>query len=169
LRQDWAGDLVDETRSIAVSPDEPAPFAERGRAYHALGEDKAAIVDLRQVTALVPSEPDAWSSLCQEEGMSGAFDDALADCDRSLRLRARNAAAFDSRGLVFLRTGKFAKAIVDYGNAIRLAPGAASPLYGRGIAERRLGNVAGAAADLAAAQQLEPGIAAEFARIGLVP
>ena len=62
----------------------------------------------------------------------------MKDCDDALKINPNYADAFDSRGMVDLKSGKFSKAIADYDAALRLDPKhasarqAAQRQYGRG-------------------------------------
>jgi tetratricopeptide (TPR) repeat protein len=91
----------------------------------------------------------------------------MADCNEAIRLEPDVAAAFDSRGLTFLKLGQWASAITDYNAALRLDPKLPSALYGRGFARLKTGDRAGGDADIAAAEAVERNIAEKFARYGL--
>ena len=86
---------------------------------------------------------------------------ALADCDRALKLHPDTAAYLDSRGLVRLRRGEYDQAIADYTRALKLQPDLAWSHYGRGVAELREGRKDQGQADIDAAIKLQPDIAAE--------
>jgi tetratricopeptide (TPR) repeat protein len=77
------------------------------------------------------------------------------------------AAAFDSRGLTYLKLGKWESAIADFNSALRLDPKLPNARYGRGFAKLKRGDPAGGNADIAAAKTVEPNIEGEFARYGL--
>jgi tetratricopeptide (TPR) repeat protein/predicted aspartyl protease len=112
--------------------------------------------------------PNVLNSRCWLRAVTGReLDKALADCNRSLRLRPKMANVLDSRGLVQLRLGAFDQAITDYDAAITIEPRAAMSLYGRGIAKERTGDAAGAKADFAAAMAINPKTADRFSRFGV--
>jgi len=90
----------------------------------------------------------------------------MADCNEAIRLEPDVAAAFDSRGLTYLKLGQWALAITDYNAALRLDPKLPSALYGRGFAKLKMGDRAGDA-DIAAAEAAERNITGKFARYGL--
>jgi tetratricopeptide (TPR) repeat protein len=98
--------------------------------------------------------------------MLGDLQAALADCNQAVRL-APNAAAYDSRGVTFLKLGKWQAAISDFDSALRLDPKLASSLYGRGFAELKRGDRTGGNSDIAAAKALDRNILEYFARYGL--
>ena len=94
------------------------------------------------------------------------LQDALNDCDRSLRLLPTNKNAYDSRGFTYLKMGKFDAAIADYEKALALDPNLATSLYGRGLARLKKGDSKGDD-DIKQAQQHDPDIAKTFSSYGL--
>ena len=80
------------------------------------------------------------------------LQDALNDCDRSLRLLPTNKNTYDSRGFTYLKLGRFAQAIADYDAALARSPRDPGSLYSRGLARLR-GRIdpEGGRADLTAA------------------
>jgi tetratricopeptide (TPR) repeat protein len=95
------------------------------------------------------------------------LDQALKDCNESLRLRPNDANTLDSRGLVYLKLSNLDKAIDDYDAVVKLNPKAAGSLYGRGIAKQKKGDRAGGKADIVAAKAARPEIAELFVRYGV--
>ena len=98
--------------------------------------------------------------------MLGQLEQALADCNESLRLKS-DPYTFDSRGLVHLKMGRYDAAIADYDAVLRQLPDFADSLYGRALAKRKRGDAAGSEADLAASKALRPDVAQEFAKYGV--
>jgi tetratricopeptide (TPR) repeat protein len=94
---------------------------------------------------------------------------ALGDCNASLRVAPRSAAALDSRGLVNLKRGDYQAALADYEAALALEPNRGHFMYGRGLARERLGQTAEGSADLVAAEAAEPGVAQAYAGYGYIP
>ncbi|MBV9970460.1 MAG: tetratricopeptide repeat protein, partial [Xanthobacteraceae bacterium] len=94
------------------------------------------------------------------------LDQALADCNESLRLRT-DPYTLDSRGLVHLKLGHYDEAIADYDAVLKTIPDFPDSLYGRGLAKRKRGDAAGSDADLGRAKALRTDIAEEFARYGI--
>ncbi len=93
--------------------------------------------------------------------------EALGDCNQALRLRAGDANALDSRGLVYLKMRSPDLALADYDAALKSDPKRAHWLYGRSLARRMKGDRAGADADLAGALRGDPGIVAKYATYGV--
>lgn len=169
--KDGAGALDDAQR---LDQDLPAQSHQRlglARAFERLEQPRRA---LAQWDLWVPAHPhdlqlDAvLNSRCRTRMLLGAeLDKALADCDRAIALRDKEASYLDSRGWVQLRRGEPRKALADYERALALKPDSAWTLYGRGIARGRLGEIEAGRADLEAARKLSSTIDAEAARWGL--
>ena len=92
---------------------------------------------------------------------------SLEDCSKALQLDSSNAATYDSRGLIYLKTGQVAAAIDDYSSALRLDPKLASALYGRGLAKLKQGDKAGGDTDISAAKTIQADIGDDFTRYGV--
>jgi len=73
--------------------------------------------------------------------------EALADCDRALKLDARNAHAWNNRGLTRQETSDLNGALADFDRAIALAPRQADHYSNRGRAWLAQGKSAEAEAD----------------------
>jgi hypothetical protein len=93
---------------------------------------------------------------------------ARADCDRAIAMGV-GAGAFDTRGLLNLRSGDFEAAWADYDVAVRAAPASAHQLYGRGLAALRLGREEAGHADIAAAAALDASVVAAYQSYGVEP
>ncbi|MGN8545249.1 tetratricopeptide repeat protein [Bradyrhizobium sp. 13971] len=92
---------------------------------------------------------------------------ALEDCNKALQSGPANAATYDSRGLIYLKTGELGAAIADYSSALRIDPKLASALYGRGLAKLKQGDKAGGNIDMAAAKAIQGSIGDDFTRYGV--
>ena len=124
--------------------------------------------DFEEASRLTPGDAVVWNSRCWAKAVVGEkLQQALADCNESLRLAPNTADTIDSRGFVYLKLGEFDKSLADYNDALRLNPSLVSSLYGRGLVRMRKGDSAGANADMAAAKALQPTIAQDFAVYGI--
>lgn len=95
------------------------------------------------------------------------MQEAVADCDESLRLAPNVANTLENRGFAYLKMGQYERAIADYDAGLRLNPGnRADYLYGRGLAKLKKGDASGAA-DIAAAKALHEKIDKEFESYGV--
>lgn len=242
-RHDYAHALEDFTRAIAMSPQEPDYYYERGEAHLGNSQPDLALADFGEAIRLKPddvqvlmaraelrasrhepaeaivadlkavdhagagvsetrvqlgnlyqyagdlpaaiAEYSAWiaaherediamprvlNSRCWARAQLGQeLERALEDCDKALRLRPKNAAILDSRGLVYLRAGKYDQAIADYDASLKARPNTPWVLYCRGLAKQRKGPPGAGQADIDAALAQEPAVAQRAVKIGLTP
>lgn len=139
--------------------------------YERLGDTDAGIAELDQWIPAHPEDsrmPVALNERCWLRATAGQdLDQAIADCDRALKLRPHTASYLDSRGLAHLRKGDADKALADFDAALALNPKLALSLYGRSLIEGNKGDKAKADADMAAALALEPKIGIRAKKFGL--
>jgi TonB family protein len=162
--------LIDLDTAVQVEPVSYNIRMARGTILHAAGLADKAVADIDIGVRIAPAQnqPAAYNDRCFFLARIGRAQDGLADCDRSLMMRPRNAATLDSRGYAYLRLGQYQMAIRDYDSALRINPKIAAALYGRGVAKLKLGDRRGEA-DMNAAKQLTPGIAEQMADVGVTP
>jgi len=65
--------------AIALAPDAPDPYLNRGIAYEALGDWTKAIADYDQVLALNPEDAIAYNNRGNAKGGQGNWPGAVAD------------------------------------------------------------------------------------------
>ena len=153
-----------------LEPKDADAFNRRGTAHLRKGEYERAITDQTEAIRFNPKHAKAFNDRCWAATIVGrALQQALADCNESLRLDGNDPDALASRGFTYLKLGQLADAIVDYDAALKVAPKHASSLYGRGVVKLRQGDVEGGNADLATATAIQANIADEFARYGVAP
>ena len=145
-----------------------------GDLYESAGQPVPALIEYSKWIDSHPRDnlfmPRALNSRCRSRALAGQeLEQALGDCNASLRMRPNTAAYLDSRGLVYLRKNDYDKAIADYNAALHLQPNSAWSLYGRGLAKLRKGLTADGQTDVAAANALEPKMAEHAARYGITP
>jgi tetratricopeptide (TPR) repeat protein len=161
--------IQDYDQAIRLQPFFTASFLSRGNAYQVKGDYDRAIEDYDRAIYLEPAYADAFNARCWTRAIANTeLEAALADCDESLRLRADNAAALDSRGFVYFRMGSYDKAIANLDNALSRYPNANS-LYVRGLSKRMRHDIAGGDADIAAAKTLDPKVVEQYAAYGVRP
>jgi tetratricopeptide (TPR) repeat protein len=120
------------------------------------------------LTKLEPANAGHWNSRCWARAIVGKeLQEAVADCNESLRLRPGDAETFDSRGFAYLKLGDFEKSIADYDAALKIDPKKAYSLYGRGFAKQKKGDQADGDADMSAAKAIRADIADIFTRYGV--
>jgi tetratricopeptide (TPR) repeat protein len=98
---------------------------------------------------------------------AGANEQAKADFDHAIALRATDAANFAGRARAKLGLQDLPGAIADYSEAIRIAPGNTSLYLGRGHVHYVRGDQIGAIADFTEAIRLNPESASAYNRRGL--
>ena len=145
-----------------------------GNLYQYAGDLPAAIAEYSAWIAAHEREdiamPRVLNSRCWARAQLGQeLERALEDCDKALRLRPKNAAILDSRGLVYLRAGKYDQAIADYDASLKARPNTPWVLYCRGLAKQRKGPPGAGQADIDAALAQEPAVAQRAVKIGLTP
>lgn len=141
--------------------------------YESLGAEAEAVTQLDQWIAAHPEDsrlPQALNSRCWTRTLANVdLPDAIADCNKSLRLRPHIPATIDSRGLAYLRSGDLDRAAKDFEAALALDPKLAWSLYGRGIVRIRQGQKTDGQADMAAAVAIRPNIARMAEHYGIAP
>lgn len=167
-QHDYASAIADFSEAIRLAPQNAISFYTRANTYLDRGDYARAIADYDQAIRLQPNNAGWLNGRCWARAVWGQqLDQALADCDASLRI-ADEPNTLDSRGLVHLRRGAFQAAFADYDAAVRGANLIGS-LYGRGVARLRLGQTAEGQADIAAATARDAGVADRFAAYGVTP
>ena len=109
----------------------------------------------------------AFSKRCYVLTIVGRAQQALADCNVSVRLQPNNPDGLDNRGFAYLMLGQFDRAITDYDSVLKLNPKTASSLYGRGVAKLKKGDSNDGTSDILAAKAIQRDIAEQFARVGV--
>jgi tetratricopeptide (TPR) repeat protein len=162
--------LADYNEAIKTNPNSIYAYNNRGAAFQRKGDFARAAADYGEVTRLQPNNLDAWSARCWVRALSpGQTQQALADCNAALKIKADAFDVLDTRGFVFLKLGQTDNAIKDFDAALKGDPKLAGSLYGRGLAKLRKGDRNGGSTDMAAAKALKSDIAEEFSRYGLKP
>jgi tetratricopeptide (TPR) repeat protein len=167
-KSDYGNAIADYSWAIKLDPKSAYAFSSRGALFQRRGDYARAAADYGEVTQLQPDNFEAWSMRCWVRAISpGQTQQALADCNQALRIKADAADALDTRGFIHLKLGQYDIAIKDYDAALRGDPKNAGSLYGRGLAKSKSGDRDSGTADIAAAKVLKPNIAEEFARYGI--
>ena len=81
---------------------------------------------------------------------------AIEDFNNAIRLKPDNAAAYNSRGAIFIKFGQYQMAIEDLNNTIRLKPDDADAYNNRGTIYTKLGQYQMAIEDFNNAIRLKP-------------
>lgn len=155
--------------AIRLDPKYANAYYQRAIAWHARRDYERAIADygkaiIFNATPLAGS----YAGRCSARAAAGRdLQEALIDCDNSLRVRPGHTDTIARRGFIYLRLDRLVEAIADYEAALKVDPKLASALYGRGVARLRNGDAAGGRADIAAAVAIRSDIAEQFSQYGV--
>ncbi|OQW57285.1 MAG: hypothetical protein A4S17_04795 [Proteobacteria bacterium HN_bin10] len=166
---DVEGALGDFGSAIRHNPHFTAAYISRASVYEAQRDYDRALLDYDQVLRIAPDFGPAYNARCWLKTLSGRdLISARSDCDRAIDMGV-GANAYDTRGLLNLRSGQFEAAWADYDRAVTLSPASAHQLYGRGLAALGLGREEAGRADIAAAIALDAAVAGAYQTYGFVP
>ena len=140
-------------------------YYQRGNAKLMQSDYRKAIEDYTLSLEIVKHEPSALHERCWARAVLNIeLENALSDCNESLRLKPNDPETLAGRGYLYLKLGFLRTAILDYNAAIEGQPNTASFHYGRATAKLHSGDMDGADADFLVARALDPKIDAVFAR-----
>ena len=106
--------LADYNEAIKTNPNSIYAYNNRGAVFQRKGDFARAAADYGEVTRLQPNNIDAWSARCWVRAISpGQTQQALADCNAALKIKADAADVLDTRGFVYLKLGQTDNAIKD--------------------------------------------------------
>jgi tetratricopeptide (TPR) repeat protein len=147
----------------AAGADLTIAYYNRANARLQKGEYRKAIDDYSKAIDHDPQNASALHERCFARAVIGVdLEDALSDCNESLRIRPNDSETLGGRGFVYLRLQFYRTAIRDYNAALEFKPDTAMFLYARGTAKIQSGDGEGGEADIAAARSLDPKIDAVF-------
>jgi hypothetical protein len=141
-----------------------------GMAYISIGTPVSAtktesetLSNLDELVAISPTNPSFLNSRCYLRGLAKAnLENALADCELSLKLQPGDSNTIDSKGLVLYQLGRYSDAIAAYDEALKISPKQAASLFVRGLAKQKMGDSTGGASDIAAAKTINADITSAF-------
>jgi serine/threonine protein kinase/Flp pilus assembly protein TadD len=99
------------TAALALRPDNPGIYLNRGAALTGARESDAAIADYRQALALAPQDAHAHHNLGLALSVKGQLDEAIAEYRAAIRLENDYAEAYCSLGHTLQRKGEFRVAL----------------------------------------------------------
>jgi serine/threonine protein kinase/Flp pilus assembly protein TadD len=108
------------TAALALRPDNPGLYLNRGIALEYAGEVDEGIVDYRQSIALAPQYAAAHCTLGLALKHKGRLDEAIAEYREAIRLKKDFIQAHTSLGAALLLKGRLDEAITEDREAIRL-------------------------------------------------
>ncbi len=158
--------IQDYNEALRINPRDAKALNNRGDEYTLVGKYDLALKDLDAAIRIEPN-PVRLSNRCFARAIVGKLDDAIADCDKSLDMRAKSAVVHGRRGLAYLKLNKLDDAMDDFNTALKISPRQALSLYGRGLIKLRKGDTAGGNADISAAKAARDAIADEYVKYGV--
>ena len=146
--------LLDQ--AIQLDPKNASTYTNHAITYRHKNDLDHAIADYDQAIELDPKNAIAYHGCCWTRmKVSQQIQQALSECNESLRIRPDNSYALNSRGFVYLKPQRLDDAIVDFNAGFAIDPKSAYSLYGRGLAKLKKGDRAGGDADVAAAKTIQ--------------
>jgi tetratricopeptide (TPR) repeat protein len=162
--------LEDFDALVAMNPRDVFFLQNRAALHNLMGNYDLARADNMAALKIDPLNSDAHNSMCWALAMEGQdLDRALSYCNISIGLMTNNAAALDSRGMVYLKMGKYELGLADFERALRIDPHSAHFMYGRGIVLLRLGREEDGRKAIALAVEADPAIASQYDGYGVKP
>jgi Flp pilus assembly protein TadD len=159
-------EIHDEAAKAA--PEDVEVLNGRAIALARAGRPDEAASEFARIRAKV-SDAMVLNNLCYTKAVANvALEQALDECEESLRIRPDVPAVLDSRGAVLLRLGRLDEAIRDFDRALTLVPGQDSTRYLRAVAKSRKGDAAGAKIDLEKVRATSPNVIPSMAETGFV-
>ncbi|HVS34350.1 MAG TPA: tetratricopeptide repeat protein [Gemmataceae bacterium] len=122
------------TAALALRPDNPGLYLNRGNALRDAGEVDAALADYQQSLALA-SQPYAAPHVSRGDALRarGQVDKAIDEYHAALAIKTDDATAHCELGTAFYREGRQDDALAEYQEAVRLKEDLANAHYGLGL------------------------------------
>ncbi|MCS6938716.1 MAG: tetratricopeptide repeat protein [Roseiflexus sp.] len=140
------------TRAIALNPNNPIAYYNRGIACAEQGDLARAIADYTRAIDLDPKYAVAYYNRALARCKQGDLVGAIADYDNVLLLDPGDARACASRGMARYSQGDLDGAVADFDRALALYPNIAIAYINRGIVRSLRGDRWGARADFECAR-----------------
>jgi serine/threonine protein kinase/Flp pilus assembly protein TadD len=155
------------TAALALRPDNPGLYFNRGFALGKAGAADEAIADYRQAVALAPQYVHAHGELGNALWDKGHLDGAIAEFREVIRIKKDDAIAHNNLGNVLRAKGQLDEAIAEFREAIRIKDDA-MPHNNLGVALRDKGHLDDAIAEHREAIRLEKDNAMAHNNLGCV-
>jgi len=145
LLRNLSAAVADFTEAVQMEPRYSESWKRRGQARSALGENEAALQDLKKAEELTADRV-GKADCCQERGTilqkQRNYRLAAVEFEAATRLDPRNAAAMNMLGLCYTSQGRLQDGIDMYKKALRLDPSSVDTWSNLGIAHKEIGQVA---------------------------
>jgi tetratricopeptide (TPR) repeat protein len=154
------------TAALALRPDNPGIYLNRGRALEEAGELDAAIADFRRSTELAPTYAAAHVDLGHALQAKGRRGEAIGEFREAIRIKPDLAAAHTNLGNALSDEGQLDEAIAEFREAVRLKNDHVTH-YNLGSALKDKGRTDEAIAELREAIRIKPDFALPHNNLGL--
>jgi tetratricopeptide (TPR) repeat protein len=114
LRNDRKGRIEALRRISALSPGDNLLFRSLAETEAAAGEFREASADWKKLSAMHPTDPDAWNQMAYTLAWSGDYAGALEAANEYVRLRPGEANPSDSKGDIQYMYRRFSEAAGSY-------------------------------------------------------
>jgi protein O-mannosyl-transferase len=121
-RNDLDRALADINSALALAPNHPDAWYNRGVVHASRGDAAAALADYTRAIELRPTRPEAFVNRAAILGQLGRVEDALADYARAIELDPVRAETWYSRGTLLGKNGRDAESIADLTSCGRTMP-----------------------------------------------
>ncbi len=135
-------------RAIILNPQTAAAYAERGRFYATVKENRVqGLLDVTQAIKIGPPTAEWYRLRADIEGSQGYFNPQLADLSRAVELDPTNADLYRARAEVYLDQGQVDRAALQLDQAVNLAPSESTYLIARSLVRLLRNDTVGATTD----------------------
>jgi tetratricopeptide (TPR) repeat protein len=154
-----------EEHLASADDDRPEWLAVKAELVARTGDGDGALAAIDEAIAVKSANAEFLNNRCWIKGtLAVQLDSALQDCTRAIELTDDNAAAFDSRALIYFRLNRLDEALADVDAALDRMPASSSSLFLRAVIERKMGKTHDADRDAAYARLISPHIDEDYAR-----
>jgi tetratricopeptide (TPR) repeat protein len=155
------------TAALALRPDNPGIYLNRGSALKDAGELDAALADYGRALTLAPQYAEAYNRLGNTLVAKGRLKDAIAEYHKAIGAKPDYAEAHSNLGYALFKQGQLDDAVPKYKEAIRIKKDFAPAHYGLGVSLYEKGQVDDAIVEYKEAIQIEKDFAEPHNGLGL--
>jgi tetratricopeptide (TPR) repeat protein len=133
--------------AIALYPNYPIAYVNRGRAHSSLGEWERAWSDYTEALGLSPGESGAHLGRGDVAAHLQQWEQAIAEYDRAIALAPGRASFYNNRAVAYRGKGDLERALQDLDHALRIDPGYRTARANRALMHRELQEARGSSGD----------------------
>jgi tetratricopeptide (TPR) repeat protein len=143
-------------KALAIKPDEPDAWNNRGNALYQIGRTEEAIASYDKALAIKPDDHEAWNNRGNALLQIGRTEEAIAAYDKALAIKPDDHEAWNNRGVALLQIGRTEEAIAAYDKALAIKPDDHQAWNNRGNALGQIGRTEEAIAAYDKALAIKP-------------